>query len=115
MLDGHARRRAARPAHPHRDRSPLGSRMGRVGRQAAARQRRLLRTSRAVLPARRPVAGGRPRCDWSADLPARPAARGRPARPTRAAVGRAGGRGRRERAVVCAAAPFLLWRRAAVA
>src|SRR2546425_2689137 len=54
MLDGHARRRAARPAHPHRDRSPLGSRMGRVGRQAAARQRRLLLTSRAVFPARRP-------------------------------------------------------------
>src|SRR3989442_15024934 len=83
--------------------------MGRMGRQAAPRKRRLLRTSRSVLPAWRADAGRRIRRGGGAGLPARPPARG-PARPAShpALAGGRGG-GRLLLAVVRGAAAFLLW------
>src|SRR3989442_7539324 len=67
----------ARPAHPHRDRPPSGSRVGRVGRQAAPRQWRLLRSARCVLPVCRRDAGARRGRHGGPDLRARaPSRRG---------------------------------------
>src|SRR3989442_14119231 len=84
--------------------------MGRMGRQAAPRKRRLLRTSRSVLPAWRADAGRRIRRGGGAGLPARPTARvpARPAAP--AALAGAPGGGRLVLAVGRGAAAFLfLW------
>src|SRR2546428_6489873 len=89
--------------------------MGRMGWQAPRPKCRLLRTSGTVFPVRRPHADRRAGCDSAAAVPARPAAGSSAPRLARAAVGGAGGRGGRVRAVVRAAAAFLLWERAAAA
>src|SRR3989442_10504709 len=100
----------ARPAHPHRDRPPSGSRVGRMGRQAAPRQWRFLRSARCVLPVCRLDAGARRRRRGGPDLRARASSRGGGggAAPRPVAGPRRGHPPRP--AVVRPAAPFLLLR-----
>src|SRR5207249_3613701 len=111
MLDAHERRRSPRPTHPPRDRPPSRSRVGRVGRAAAPRERGLLRAPGTLLPLRRLDDWHRHGGGGGPHLPAWAAPRHAVADASPHAVARPGGGGRGDLGVVRDPAAFLLWGR----